>query len=218
MKILFFGDSITDMGRNRTENASGCIWSYGSGYPMFVASDLYRIDPNKYEVINRGISGNRTVDLYARIKADVWNLQPDVLSILIGINDVWHEIISKNGVDIVRFEKMYRHIIEDTKAVLPNVKIVLCEPFVLKGCATINTEAIPDRYERFCEIYDYAKVVKKLAEEYGLYFLPLQEQFTKKAEQYGVEPYLYDGVHPMVAGATLIADEWVKLFKEKIEE
>lgn len=219
MKILFFGDSITDMGRNREYNTPQCIWSYGSGYPIFVASNLYRENPNKHQIINRGISGNRIVDLYARIKADVWNLQPDVLSILIGINDIWHEIgEGKNGVDLERFEKMYRILIEDTLKVLPNLKIILCEPFVLEGVATQNIEEIPDRFNRFCEVYKYAEVVKKLAQEYDLYFLPLQEVFTQKAKLHGVTPYLYDGVHPMIAGATLIADEWVKLFKQKIEQ
>ena len=217
MRIVFFGDSITDMGRNREHNKTTDIWSYGSGYPIFVASDLYKIDPNKYEVINRGISGNRIVDLYARIKSDVWNLQPDVLSILIGVNDVWHEINWKNGVEIERFEKTYRNLIEDTLKALPNIKVVLCEPFVLKGKATENTEDIPDKYERFLAVYEYAKVVKKLAKEYNLYFLPLQEKFVERAEIYGVEPFLYDGVHPMIAGATLIADEWLKLFKNKID-
>ena len=124
MKILFLGDSITDMCRNRGALTSGEIYSYGSGYPIFVASDLYKKDPNKYEVLNRGISGNRIVDLYARVKLDVWNLQPDVLSILIGINDIWHEVSYKNGVDIVRFEKVYRALIEDTKKALPNVQIM----------------------------------------------------------------------------------------------
>ena len=148
----------------------------------------------------------------------MWNLQPDVLSILIGINDVWDEIDHQNGVDIVRFEKVYRALIEDTKKVLPNVQIVLCEPFVLHGLATDNIEAIPDRYERFCEIYDYAKVIKNLAKEYDLLFLPLQEKLTEKAKEYGEKHYLYDGVHPMVAGAKLIADEWLKVFEEKIEK
>lgn len=86
MKILFFGDSITDMSRNRNENAEE-IYTYGSGYPMLVASALYRKNPLEYQVINRGIGGDRSVDLYARIKRDVWNLNPDVLSILVGIND-----------------------------------------------------------------------------------------------------------------------------------
>ena len=215
MRILFFGDSITDMGRSREANKSTDIWSYGSGYPMFAAGSLYGENPQKYEVINRGISGNRVVDLYARIKSDVWNLQPDVLSILIGINDVWHEISGKNGVELDRFEKIYRLMIEDTKKVLPDLKIVLCEPFVLEGIAT--AEEGTDQFPRFCDVSKYAAVVKKLAKEYGLYFLPLQEKFNEAAAKFGARYYLYDGVHPMVAGAKLIADEWVKLFKEKIE-
>jgi len=159
MKILFFGDSITDMGRNRELNKSTDVWSYGIGYPMFVAGSLYGENPQKYEVLNRGISGNRVVDLYARIKEDVWDLQPDVFSILIGINDVWREIEGKGGVGLDRFEKVYRMLIEDTKKVLPDVKIVLCEPFVLEGCTTV--EKGTDRFQRFCEVYKYAEVVKK---------------------------------------------------------
>ena len=214
MKILFFGDSITDMHRNYEFNKSTDIWSYGSGYPMFVAGKLYGENPQKYEIINRGIGGNRIVDLYSRIKADVWNHNPDVLSILIGVNDVWHEINHQNGVELDRFEKIYRMLIEDTQKYLPNVKIVLCEPFILKGSAT-HVEGT-DKYERFCLVYEYAKVVKKIAQDYGLYFLPLQKKFDEMAKKYGVEPCLYDGVHPMVAGANLIAEEWVKLFKERI--
>ena len=76
------------------------------------------------------------VDLYARIKKDVWNLKPDVLSILIGVNDVWHEIGSRNGVEIDRFERVYRTLIKETLERLPDCKIMLLEPFVLKGAAT----------------------------------------------------------------------------------
>ena len=214
MKILFFGDSSTDMGRNRELNKSTDVWSYGIGYPMFVAGSLYGENPQKYEVLNRGISGNRVVDLYARIKEDVWDLQPDVFSILIGINDVWREIEGKGGVGLDRFEKVYRMLIEDTKKVLPDVKIVLCEPFVLEGCTTV--EKGTDRFQRFCEVYKYAEVVKNLAQEYGLYFLPLQEKLNGAAQKFGADKYLFDGVHPMVAGAKLIADEWIELFKKKV--
>ena len=105
MKIVLFGDSITDMGRDRINNQPNYLGSYGCGYPIFIAGELYKQDPTKHVIYNRGISGNRIVDLYARIKMDVWNLKPDVLSILIGINDIWHEIGDKNGVDIVRFER-----------------------------------------------------------------------------------------------------------------
>ena len=213
MKIILYGDSITDMGRDRNFDFAG--YAFGCGYSARVAGDLYYKDSAKYTVLNRGISGDRSVELYARLKEDVWNLKPDVLSILIGVNDVWHEIGNKNGVELDRFEKVYRMLIEDTKKVLPDVKIVLCEPFVLEGSATV--EEGTDKFQRFCEVYKYAAVVKKLAEEYGLFFLPLQKKLSEAAEKYGAENYLYDGVHPMVAGAKLIADEWVKLFKEKIE-
>lgn len=218
MKILFFGDSITEMGRNRDLNKPSDIESYGNGFPFFVAGNLYKKDPNKYEIINRGISGNHIAHLYARVKQDVWNLNPDVLTILVGVNDVAHEINWQGGISITRFEKIYRNLIEETLEVLPNLKIVLCEPFILKGSATENTEEHPDRYERIQEIYEYAKVVKKLAQEFNVHFLPLQEKFTQKAEEHGAKHFLFDGVHPMVAGASLIADEWTKLFEEQIEK
>ena len=162
--------------------------------------------------MNRGISGNRIVDLYARLKEDVWNEQPDVLSILIGINDIWHEAAWKRGVDIERWERIYRMMIEDTLKRLPDLKIIICEPFVL------YSPLIDDVYAQLKGVREYARVAEKLAAEYGLYFLPLQKKFDEAAAKYGVAPYLFDGVHPMIAGATLIADEWIKLFREKIEK
>ena len=210
MKILFYGDSITDMGRSREFDKKA--FGYGVGYPNYIAGDLHFSEPGKYEIINRGIGGNRIVDLYARIKADVWNHTPDVLSILIGINDVWHEIGGKNGVDLVRFEKVYRMLLEDTKERLPDLKIILCEPFVLEGLAT------QEKFEEFSQAREYAKVVKKLAEAYNCAFVPLQAQFDELSEKYGVEHYLYDGVHPDAAGARLIANEWMKVFKTQVEK
>ena len=210
MKILMFGDSITDAYRNReTDND---ISSYGHGYVKYVAGDLLCENPEKYEIINRGISGNRIVDLYARIKCDCWNLNPDFISILIGVNDVWHEIGSENGVEIDRFEKVYRMLIEDTKKALPNTKILLCEPFVLCGTATEHA------YDKFLEVKEYAKVVKKLAEEYGLFFLPLQQLVEDYAKKHTVEVCLWDGVHPNIAGAKLIANAWVEFFKKEIDK
>ena len=212
MKIVFFGDSITDMGRSRNED--GCIDSYGDGYVFFVAGNLLSKNPQKYEIINRGNSGNRVVDLYARIKADVWNQNPDVLSILIGVNDVWHELgENPNGVDIERWEKVYRMIIEDTKKALPNTEIMICEPFVLHGIATDSG----DRFEQFNKVREYAKAAKKLADEYDLAFVPLQDKLDEMAEKHGAEYFLYDGVHPNLAGANLIAEEWLKAFGTQVE-
>ena len=211
LKILFYGDSITDAGWHREAKIGG-LGSYGIGYVHAVAGTLISRDPKKYTIINRGVSGNRIVDLYARVKADVWNHNPDVLSILIGVNDIWHEIGSQNGVDVERFERMYRMLLQDTIKRLPNLKIILCEPFVLEGTAT------KEEMERFLEVKDYAKVVKKLAMEFGCYFLELQEDFDKKADEFGAEYYLSDGVHPNIAGAQLIADKWIKLFDAQINE
>lgn len=200
MKILFYGDSITDANR-------GDI-NLGYGYVIQTAGKLYEKDIMKYEVINRGISGNRIVDLYARIKSDVWNEKPDVISILIGINDIWHELSYTNGVELDRFIKVYRMLIEDTMKVLPDTKIIICEPFVLRGTAT-NAN-----FETFSEIREYAKEIKTLAEEFGLYFLPLQDMFDKAYEKYGEGAVIPDGVHPNVKGSVLIANEWIKLFNE----
>jgi lysophospholipase L1-like esterase len=206
MKILFFGDSITDMGRARDRDDV----FMGNGYVFFVAGDVKKDNPS-VQIINRGISGDRVVDLYARIKSDVWNNQPDVLSILIGINDLWSEAKRQDGVDLKRYIKVYDMLIADTLEKLPNVKIVLLEPFVLNGQATA------DNYEYFLQIKEYAKAVKELAKKYSLDFIPLQEAFDKASQKTCVEDYLYDGVHPNVAGARLIADEWMKFYNEKLK-
>ena len=206
MRILFFGDSITDAGRDRAVDHTAR--SYGTGYPCFIAGELLSQAPQDYEIFNRGISGHRIVDLYARIKCDVWNLQPDVLSILIGVNDVWHEIGGQNGVELERWDKMYRMLIEDTLERLPNVKIIICEPFVLDG------EATHENFEKFLEVKMYAKAAQQIAEDYQLPFLPLQDVLEQHAKRLSPENVLVDGVHPTLGGAKLIADEWLKLYKE----
>ena len=102
MKILFQGDSITDAGRSRENDVE-----IGVGYPLLVKASLGFESHGKYEFFNRGISGNRIVDVYARIKSDIINIKPDVMSLLIGVNDVWHEFAVENGVDAEKFYKIY---------------------------------------------------------------------------------------------------------------
>ena len=204
MKILFYGDSITDAGRNR-ETPDPNV-GLGAGYPNYAAAKLYERDPAGYEIYNRGIGGNRIVDLYARVKMDCWNLKPDVLSILIGINDIWHEIARQNGVEIDRFETVYRMMLKETKERLPDVKIMICEPFVLSGPST------EEQIDRFVEVKEYAKVCKKLADEFGATFVPLQKMFDENGEKYGNTVMLRDGVHPTAIGAVCLANEWIKAF------
>ena len=208
--FLFQGDSITDCGRSRENNDM-----LGVGYPILVKAKLASENPYGTTFYNRGISGNRIVDVYARMKIDIINLKPDYMSILIGINDVWHEIGSKNGVDAVKFEKIYGMLIEELLEALPNLKIMIMEPFVLPGTATISSEAEPDKWDRFeKETALRAAAAKRLAEKYNLTFVPLQERFNQaNADAPEMGYWLYDGVHPTLVGHELIKSAWLEAFE-----
>ncbi len=207
--IIFFGDSITDCSRDRNSPFTYSS-SMGTGYAYMSAVHIHTNYPSEYNVINRGIGGNRIVDLYARVKSDVWNLEPDVLSILIGINDVWHEVAQKNGVELDRFINVYKLILKETKERFPNVKLIIMEPFVIKGPAT------EENFDKFLTIKDYAREIKKLAEEFGATFIPLQDKIDELLKTHDPYYVLADGVHPNFVGAGLLAREWITAF-EKIK-
>lgn len=205
--FLLQGDSITDAGRSREIDRAR-----GHGYPTLVASELTYDYPGQFNVINRGISGNRIVDLYARIKKDFLNLKPDYLSILIGVNDVWHDYIGEpNGVSDERFRKIYDMLIEELRAELPDVKIYILEPFVLRGIAT------EEHWEDFArEVPLRAKSAKWIAEKHGLPFIPLQEKFDEKCRLCDASYWLWDGVHPTAAGHELIARALLERVKKDL--
>ena len=208
-RILFQGDSITDCGRHRDN-----FYGMGEGYPRLVEAALGMENPNEYEFINRGISGNRIVDLYARIKADFINLAPDYASIYVGVNDTWHEIAAQNGVDTEKFEKVYTMLIDEIKAALPNIKLMIISPYVLEGPATRNTEEIPDRLARFrTDVSEKAAVSKKLAEKYGLPLIELQPAFDEACKKAEPTYWAYDGVHPTAMGHELIKRLWLEAFE-----
>ncbi len=198
--IVFQGDSITDAGRNRNNDNER-----GIGYPLLVSAELGYKYPGEYVFINEGISGNRIVDLYARIKRDIILRKPDYLTILIGINDVWHEINDRNGVDNKKFFKVYCDLIEEIKAVLPDIKIFILEPFVLKASATSKSWNV---FRRETEMR--ALSAKAVAEKFGLVFIPLQAKFDEAEKKAEASYWLSDGVHPTAAGHKLIANEVVK--------
>lgn len=211
--ILFQGDSITDCGRKRED-----LNSAGTGYALFAKSELCLEYGNEAQVYNKGISGNRIVDVYARIKKDIINLKPDYMSILIGVNDVWHEIEAQNGVDAGEFEFMYDRLITKVKQALPDIKIAIMEPYVLRHISTDNTEEKPDRWDRFKkEVSLRAEAAKRIADKHGLYFIPLQQKLEDAAKRLGIDVITGDGVHPKPAGHRLIANEWLKCFKENFE-
>lgn len=208
--ILFQGDSITDA--CRTVNVDNVL---GSGYASLVSAELGFENPGKYNFINRGIGGNRSVDVYARIKADIINLKPDYMSILVGVNDVWHEFGRHNGIDADKYEKIYCMMIEEIKAALPDIKIMILEPFCLRGPATENTEEYPDKWNIFSsEVKKRAEKAKAVAEKYGLPFITLQDKFDEATKTAENTYWLTDGVHPSPMGHELIKREWIKAFNK----
>ncbi len=202
--ILFQGDSITDMGRSRqNDNERGC------GYPTLVAASLGMDRPGEFQFLNRGIGGNRIIDLLGRVKADVINLKPDYMSILIGVNDAWHEYDFGNGVDTHRFEMYYNLLIEQVREALPGVKIMILEPFLLKACATEGNWALFRR-----DVEERAAAAKRVAEKNGLIFVPLMKKFDEAQQLAPASYWIGDGVHPNAMGHELIKREWLKAFAE----
>ena len=210
-KILFQGDSITDCGRSRE-----VLTDVGNGYPYLVRAHYGLGKPGQFEIVNRGISGNRSVDVYARIKADIINLKPDYLSILMGVNDVWHELAIGNGVATAKFEKIYTMLIEEVLEALPDVKLMILEPYALPGAATEGTlEDGSDKYTVFRrDTEEKAAACRRVAEKFNIPFVPLQAKLDEMQKAYGTESVSGDGVHPNVTGHLLIARAWMEAFEE----
>lgn len=218
--ILFQGDSITDCGRTREEKNS--IWNriyykankrtpMGDGYPALVAAEL----GNGYKIINRGVSGDRIVDVYGRIVKDIINVKPDCMSLLVGVNDVWRAFDSNNGTGIRRFEKIYNIFLEEMRQELPATKLIIFGAFVLDGRATANTPEQPDRYKKFrAAVEEVAEVTRVLAEKYGHKYIDLQKIFDDAEKITPASELLSDGVHPTLKGHELIKNEWIKAFNE----
>ena len=206
--ILFQGDSITDACRARDDSNPGV------GYPNVVEGSLGLDAPGEYKFYNRGISGNRVVDMYARIKADVINLKPDYMSVLIGVNDVWHEFIYQNGVDDEKFFKIYCMFIEETLKALPDIKIMILEPFLAPGkslpvCG--DDEKLPLWR---AEVEKRAASARRVAEKFGLPFIELQKDLNELCAKVD-EPFYFtrDGVHPTVKFHQYIARKWIAAFE-----
>lgn len=197
MRILFQGDSITDCGRSKEKSPDQLPESLGRGYVSLLAERL-----EGTEVLNRGISGNRIVDLYARWKPDALQLKPDLLSILVGVNDTWHEFTSGNGVEVPRYAAIYRMLLAWTVENLPGVRLVLCEPFVLP---------VDDARRQWrAEIDERCRVVAELCQEFDATLVPFQAEFDAALLREDAGYWAEDGVHPTMAGHHLLADCWMR--------
>ena len=170
---------------------------------FLTAAQLLYEKPDYYQIINRGIGGDRLPQLYARIQLDVWNEQSDVLSILIGTNDV-NVCANPNYTDLERWGRIYRMLISDTIERCPDTKIIICEPFSLKA-------------ERRSRILEYAAEAKKIADEFNLPFVSLQDKLEKSVENYGIQACFYDATHLNLVGSKVISDAWIEVFKHKVD-
>jgi acyl-CoA thioesterase-1 len=195
--LLFTGDSITDCGRVRDDASH-----LGFGYAAMTAAHLQaRLASPQLRIFNRGISGNRVVDLLKRVETDLLALQPTVVSILIGINDTWRRYDSGNVTDVKSFERDYRTLLEKIAGTL-EARIILLEPFVLH---------VPDDRHAWREdLNPKIDVTRKLALEFQADLLPLDGIFAQAATHAPAAYWAADGVHPTAAGHALIAETWLE--------
>ncbi|MBC8097730.1 MAG: SGNH/GDSL hydrolase family protein [Akkermansiaceae bacterium] len=204
-RILFQGDSITDGNRGRSADPNHIL---GHGYAFIVAAKYgAAYADRKLEFMNRGISGNTVPDLEKRWQTDTLDLKPDVLSVLIGVND------NSRNVPPDAFEQKYDQLLAAVKAVNPNIRLVLCEPFTLAvGSRKTNWETWNAGLRQRQEI------VARLAKKHDAAWVRFQRVFDDACKAAPAEYWIWDGVHPTYSGHQLMADEWVRAVREKWPE
>lgn len=203
IRILFQGDSITDMNRDRSDPHN-----LGNGYPKYAAQYIKEAFPDKeFEFIDLGISGDQTADLVKRLKTDFIDIGADIVSILIGINDTWHRADTREYLDDAIFEKNYETVLHAVKQT--GAKIMMLEPFLIP---------VPDKLYFYEDLYKKILIERKLARKYADVYIPLDGLLA--AAYLGKEPTYYaeDGVHPSVEGAKFIGGLYEKYIEKLISE
>jgi len=197
--VLFQGDSITDWGRDHAKSSPNDTGSLGSGYVILTAGQLLLKYPTlDLKIYNKGISGNKVYQLADRWDADCIGLKPNVLSIHIGVNDYWHTLTNGYTGTIETYITDYHKLLDRTKQALPDVKLVICEPFALKG-----VRAVDDKWYPTFDLF--RKAARDIADEYNAAFVPFQGVFDKALELAPAPYRNLDGRHPPLAGEALIA-------------
>jgi len=204
--ILFQGDSITDAGRDKkNQGKPNDQNALGHGYPLFIGSDLLGAHPGlDLQVYNRGISGHKVPQLQKRWQKDTLDLKPAVLSILIGVNDMWHKMNGQYDGTVETYREGFDALIKDTQKNLPDTTIVICEPFALK-CGAVKDSWFPEFDQR-------RAAAKEVAQKNNTLWVPFQTMFDE-AIAAGTKPehWARDGVHPSFSGHSLIAQTWRKV-------
>ncbi|MFK7961172.1 MAG: SGNH/GDSL hydrolase family protein [Phycisphaerales bacterium] len=202
--VLFQGDSITDAGRRRDSAApANDQTALGRGYAWLAAAGLL-VAPNgeTRKIHNRGISGNKVHQLAARWDADCLSIKPDVLSILIGVNDIWHARNGNYDGTVEVYERDYDALLTRTRAALPDVRLVICEPFVLR-CGAVNDSWFP-------EFDTYRAAARRVATEHQAVWVPFHSMFESASRVAPPQHWAGDGVHPSADGAALMAQAWLR--------
>jgi len=200
--VLFQGDSITDANRRRGRKGPNDPAALGHGYVFHAAAELLRRHPGlDLQIYDRGISGDKAHQLADRWQRDCIALKPDVLSVLVGVNDYCHIYFHGYGGTINDYQNDYDALLERTVGVFPDIKLILCEPFLLEA-GDITAEHVEG-------IKAYQAIAKDLAEKYGAVWVAYQQVFNDALAQAPAEYWAPDGVHPTPAGHMLMARAWL---------
>ncbi|WNB92355.1 SGNH/GDSL hydrolase family protein [Bacillus sp. NEB1478] len=199
-KIIFIGDSITASNKNTDPDR------LGNGYVRMIKEHLERSDQN-LQIMNKGVNGHRITDLAFRWKRDVIDLAPDLVSISIGVNDVWRQLDAANlpQVDIEKFEHVYRDLLTQLTTANPKAKIVLMEPTIIEE----NPESKGNQM-----LIPYVGIVQKLAKEFDAVLVPTHAVFITHLKSEPEKALTTDGVHMKVLGNELMANAWLKAANE----
>lgn len=195
--ILFQGDSITDGNRGRNLDPNHIL---GHGYAFLTASALSGRNPEmNWTFLNRGVSGNTVLEMRQRWDEDTIALKPDVLSIMIGVNDYWR------GESPEEYRAAFDELLSYTKQELPDTKLIVIEPFA----------TLPTSLKEGANIADYQDAARDLANKYGAVYVLTQEMFMEHIANEPSEKYwIWDGVHPTYSGHWLLYEAWLKAVLE----
>lgn len=208
--FLFQGDSITD--GNRTRNTD---WNHvmGHGFAYIIASRLWFDHPEKeFHFFNRGISGNKITDLATRWQTDALDLKPNLINMLVGVNDTEAAVRGNKENTPQSFETDYRSVLEKTKKELPDVQLVLNVPFVLP------VGRVKEKWEIYQnELKPRQEITKRLAKDFDAICIDFQEGFDEALKKSPADYWIWDGIHPMPAGHELMARLWIKEVHKKLK-
>jgi lysophospholipase L1-like esterase len=200
-RILFQGDSITDGNRGRMGDPSHTL---GQSYAFIIAARYgAALAERRLMFFNRGVSGDTVPDLKARWRKDTLDVRPDLLSVLVGVNDLGRRL------PLGDFEPMYDQLLVDARAANPSLRLVLCEPFIAKVGGANHAWEVWHR-----EMTQRQSIVAQLAARHGAVLVRFQKMFDEATQRAPAEYWIWDGVHPTHAGHQLMADEWVRTVKE----